>query len=1072
MSFEVYTPIYDGKESGHTLRPHGKGFDVAFSCDRKENTAYRLFTVGETEQYYMWKDEPDGPFMYRMLTDGLDTKHAIRDRYCLSLSCKKYEDYLKRIYKKIMWLPKLSYLKMHSVPTAWTMGLTVSAKNLSISGKGFLQMRVDVRLQKDGVDSRCVYAPADISYVLPIEEGTYTGREFLKEIEIPANTAHVGVFVEGIGYKGECYIETPMLCGNGQNLLPSFNESVSDKNHLDWAAQYISRKEWPEFRVRLNGKVIFTGEVFERSHRHSEWEISLPSKYLQKDNLLTYELISDYHEPLPYTLYEVGVIEQPNAELSVLSVSQAAPAGGKARVLIKTAKQNMRVTLSCPDGKLSGKKEWLFRAKGLHGMLLDCKEPCENASFRLAWDGGVVEGTVLQIVQKTQDRVITGTGDMIYVHQDRESMEEYLSWYLANHVGDLVTIRPTYRWSGTRTINEQVWREFRRLMNELNLKYVLMADGREIPGLSTQPSEELLRGKGFLGIQLHENDGAQYYWSVREITSPTVEMFADMVYFAYAEKPEYTSSRHGKSHVRYVNGKAYFYANRQLPADYRSAHEQSVASLAAVRQQRDTRHTGPSALFRCMLEAGYSWVGAETMYQTMEPIMGFIRGVAKEYGLKTYGVHHAVQWSSTPHESLARFRRFRLALYASYMEGATDINTEEGLWHLEEYYEHHHRFGKACTAHLRQQQDFYRYVSSHSRTGSFYTPIAFLHGRDDGTTFFGKNKTWGFMEQQTAAEDSWDLLTAVYPKANPVVSVYRHGCPDDVPQGYHSGTPYGNLDAISVEAKPAVFRDYRTLMFMGYNRCEAEEAQKLYNRVRSGASLLLTRAHLTTTSNIADLHANHLSFEQNALSFCKGDPVFADTTYRGVPVTVCTNAHTPDEVLATTDDGQPLVVVYRVGKGKIVMFNTREYPSHAAIRADYEEQMKTLCREAGDAEQIWASAGDDVSFAAYDQTDGTRHMYFLAMDWYRAPDFDRHAALRLGKTVYDVALPFGIMLKCVCNESVAAWPVSEDGEVLSISNGTATVQGTGKVDFRLAKGGALRTLTVDFTEKTVQTISL
>ena len=549
MSFERYMQIYNGGEQGTTIRPQKDGATFSFLLDKKENMRYRLFTTGETEQFYFWKDEPDALFLYRMITDALDTEHAVKDRYCLNLSCKKYEQYLKRVYQKVSWRPVLSYLSMKPLPTAWVFGLTVSAKDLAFAKGGFLQMRVDVRLKKEGVDPRSVKGAPDHSYILPIPAGSYAPQALCREIEIPENAAHVGVFIEGKGYRGQCYVEQPHLSADGQNLLPAFTESTADCQKLDWVGQYISRKEWPEFRVRLNGKVIYTGEIFERCHRGSEWSIDLPTALLREQNTVTYELISEYHEPLPYTVYEVGVIEQPDATLSLIAVSKAAPAGGKARVLVRTARPNTKVTLTCHSEQLSGKREYLFREVGLHGILLDCAAPCFHAVFTLSGDGFSVDGAVERIVCRTEDRVITGTGDMIYVHQDERSMEEYLCWYLSNGVGDLITIRPTYRWSGTRMLNAPMWRRFRRLMRELALKYVLMADGREVQGVSTQPQTELLGGKGFLGIQLHERDGAQYYWGLHKQDTHTKEMIGDLFAFAFDEDPDHTSSQIGRAHV-------------------------------------------------------------------------------------------------------------------------------------------------------------------------------------------------------------------------------------------------------------------------------------------------------------------------------------------------------------------------------------------------------------------------------------------------------------------------------------------------------------------------------------------
>ena len=1072
MSFERYMQIYNDGAKGVTLRPGGKSADFSFTLDKNENVRYRLFTTGETEQFYFWKDEPDGPYLYRMITDALDSTHAIKDRYCLDLSCKRFERYLKRVYQKVAWPPKLAYLSMKPLPAAWKFGITVSAKNLTFAKDGFLQMRVDVRLKKEGVHPRSVAGAPDFCYVIPFPAGTYDAKALLREIEIPLDTAHVGVFIEGKGYRGKCYVEQPHLSANGQNLLPAFTESTADKDKLDWVGQYLSRKEWPEFRVRLNGKVIFTGEIFERSHRRSEWSIDLPEALLCRENHVTYELLSDYHDPLPYTVYEVGVIEQPDEPLAILAVSEAAPAGGCARVLVRTARPNTHVTLNCHSDALSGKRDYLFREAGLHGILLSCGEPCNNATFTLSGEGFAAQGCVKRIVCRTKDHVITGTGDMIYVHQDDKSMEEYLSWYLSNGVGDLITVRPCYRWAGTRTLNAPLWRRFRRLMRELDLQYVLMADGREIPGLSTQPQSELQGGKGFLGVQLHERDGAQYYWGTWLRKTHTEEMYYDLAAFAFAEDPDHTASHHSTNAHFETNEGRVLYADRQMPADYRLAHEQSIRSLVRYRRPWDTRHTGPSCLFGAMAEAGYTWLGAETMYSTMEPLLGFLRGVVQDRNMPAFGVHHAVQWSSTPHESPARYRRYRLALYASYMQGATDINTEEGLWHLEEYYESHNRFGKACTAHLKQQQDFYRYVSTHSRTGRFLSPFALLHGRDDGVHFFGKNSIWGVRRPQSAAEDSWELLTVFYPKAVPNRSVYRHACPEDVPQGYHSGTPFGNLDIIPADGKATMRKSHRALAFLGYHRFAEGDAERMLAYVRKGGKLLLSRAHLTVTTDMDAVYHGALEFIGSAMHFADGVPLFAESTVNGVAVSVCTNAKKPDRVLATTDDGRPLVCVYRVGRGEVILFNTKAYPADPAIRSLYERELARLAEETNAAQDVWASCGDDVEFAVYEQKDGTRHVYFLAADWYRDPAILRRAALRLGDTSYAVELPFGVMLKCVTDGKIAVWAKSEEGEVLALDGDVVTVQGTGTVTFTVAKGGKLTAQEVDFSKEPVQILNI
>ncbi len=1070
MSFERYFRFYDGGEEGCTLRPKGGRATFTFHAEPKKDVRYRLFTVGETAQYYMWKDEPDGPHGYRAIADALDRTHALRDRFCLNLSSKKEETYTRRVYKKVMWPPVLSYLGMNPVPEGWRVGLVASAKELRVAEGGFVQLRVDIRLNKPGVSRHSVAGEPDQRILLPIPAGSYTAKRLEKEITIPCDAAHVGVFVEGKGYAGELYVEQPFLSADGQNLLPCFDQDVADKEKFSWTGQFLSQKEWPVFRVRLNGKTVFSGEVFERSHRYSEWEIALPARLLREENTLTYELLSDYHDPLPYTVYEAGLIEQPDAPVSILSVSAVAPAGGFARVLLRTAKPNTRVRVASLCQALGGEGEYLFKEKGLHGLCLPCLAPAAHAAFTVSAGSTVQRGEVEGILEKQDDGVITGSGDMIYVCQKQEDMEEYLSWYLSEQVGDLVTVRPAYRWSGTRTLNRPLWRWFARLMDELRLKYVLMVDGREMPGLAAQPTNEEMAGAGYLGRQDHERDNAQFYGGVNKFVTPTAEQAANLMQFGWQEDPAHVRGS-CNDHAYLCKGESLFgMTDRDRPRDTVACHDQVVSQLKETITEGATRHTGPSCCFKYMHEGGYDWLGAETMYSTMEPLLGFLRGFAKDQAMPAWGVHHAVQWSSSPHAAPEHARRLRLALYSSYMLGATDINTEEGYWHMEEYYEHHHRFVPVCINHLRHQQDFYRYISSHTRTGRFHTPYAFLHGRDDGINFFNPDMTWGILEKQTLAEDSWGLLKTVYPQAKTGSCIYLHGCPTDRPLGFHTSTPYGNADIIPVEAKKETLGDYRALIFLGYNRMTGADADKLLSCVENGATLLLSRAHLSDNTSIEAIRRGELTFAPSALSFAMGEPTFCEAHLGGLALSLCQNAAPADEVLLRTDEGQPLLCRYRVGKGSLLLFQTKEYPAQKALRPAYERAVLSLVGDAVAAEPVWAETGDDVSFTAYRQEDGSTHLYFLAVDWYRPEEKTRTATLRLGQTAYPVSMPFGVMLKCVTDGTRAAWATSEQGEVLSVSSTGIRVQGTGKVTFCIAENGSTRTETIDFSEKNVQVV--
>lgn len=1073
MGFETYEKVYDGYQRGTTLRAGGPGMTLTLPQAAKADRRYRLFVVGETAMFYQWKDEPDHPAHYRTLTDALDPVHAHEAHYCLNLSSKKPEGYVRRVYKKVMWPPVLSYLPMHPVPEDWTFGVWAKAENLRFAEGGYLRMRVEIRYKHEGINRHSVALAPDETHVIDFAEGSWDWRELVREVKIsPENTAHVGVWFEGAGYEGEFYLERAFLtASSGQNMLPDFDVPVPDKEQFDWTAQYISRKEWPEFEVKLGGETLFKDEVFERCHLDSEWEIDLPARLLTGSAELSIRLVSEYHEPVPYIVREVGVIEQPAGAVALIACSEAGSVQDGAYVLLRTDRPNARVRFESPT--LQGQEEYLFEEAGLHGVRLTANAPCLNAPFAFTCEGTTVRGEIARVVDRPRDGVVTGTGDMIYVEQRMDYVEEYLSWYISKGVGSLLTIRPTYRWSGTRLLNPEVWKLVTRVLNEMNIRYVLMLDGRELPGISTNPDDGMLEGTGYYGRQNHERDGAAFYWGTRGGSdSMMTEQYGDMVQYAFKEDPTHTCPGHAPENFYFHGNDVFLYRDPMIPRDYKQGMEESIREMAITRYGAP-RHTGPSAMFKYMLAAGYSWVGAETMYGSMEPLMAFLRGACWAEGRYGMGVHHAVQWSSSPQDAPEHFRRYRLALYVSYMQGATEINTEEGLWHLEEYYSHFHRFSAGCAGHMKQQQDFYRYVSTHSRTGRFHAPMALLHGRCDGWHAFGNHHPWGWQDKPNAeAEKSWDLLKVFYPLSKPGDALYIHGCDTDHAVGYHTGTPMGNVDAVPVESGEELLDRYGALAFMGYHLAEEADFEKLSAYVRKGGKLLLTRAHLTDTTWFDDVAAGRLhEVEGHPFAFCAGAPEYVEQHVGGQAVTVCANVQAPARVLERTDEGLPLVCEYALGEGRVVLVNALAYPAHPALRPLYERCLEQLMRQEVEKEPCWTETGDDVGSAVYEQADGSRHIYLLAVDWYRPEDRIRSAVVRVGEHRYTVSMPFGVMIKCVVRDGLAAWPHDEAGEVLSIEGGKARVQGVGKVRFTLAQGGCAREVEVDFADAPVQELA-
>lgn len=1060
MYNEKFTAIYAGEDIH--LKP-GQSHTFQFDGSNLEN-ADRLFLTGETALFYQWKDEPDYPILYRYIDDALNSKEANKHQYCLDFTANNF-NYPKVAYRKLMWPPVLSYLDLEDYTDKWTMGISAKAKDLCLSEGGYLHFVFEVRYKKDNVNPMSTYEDPDEVFTIDIPEGSYDWKHLAQSIVFDAHrVACVSCILEGMNYSGTVYFEAPsFISENGYNILTDFAPFAGEKSQFNWLGQNLSRKEWPEFEITLNGKVIHCGELFERCHRYSENEVPFSKgSVVPGENTLTIKLISEYRDPLAYNLHEVGLVS--HSDSFVVACPEIISAGQPFAVILRTSQDNAVVSYNL-DGK-SG--SITVEKAGLNALKFTVSNPGQNIVLTLSCGGREEKCSISRCVLHAKDGVYTGTSDLIYINQNDTSFEDFLSWYFANNVGNQLTIRHSYRWNGTRALNDPLWYKTSKLLNDAGMSYAHMVDGRELPGCNANPSMESLEGEGFQGRQSHERDGALSYWGVRDMTGNyNEEMYLDMIARMHRKYPNNMGKDGKKEDQFYVNGRHIAYRDPSVPDDMEAAATFGVNQLARTRGNA-IRHTGPSTLFKYFYQAGYKWTGAELMYGPTELVSSALRGAADVYG-GPVGAHLAVQWSTSPHDTEERYRRYRLALYICYMQGIHEINTEEGLWHLEEYYHYHHRFSDACVNHTKQQQDFYRYVASHSRTGKFYTPIGFIYGRYDGWRVFGRGSTWGKPSFGFSdAEKGWDILKYFYPRSI-LNALYIHECKNK-PQGYYTGTPKGNVDVVPIEGED--FSQYRLLVAPGYNKAMAEDMDKFQNYVRGGGKLIIGWPQLSVTTNRADVVSyKHWYIEHPFVSAIAGKAAFVKDTFGGKPITV--SGHDIDHpVLLRTDSGRPLVYQIPMGSGCVYFVNAKEYVGSDAVYDLYTKLLDKTVPDCLAGEEAYGKGNVDVQFTVFDQGNGQKHIYFIATDWYNNPSVLRHGDLILDGTSYSVDIPFGQMIKAVSGGGKAVWPVEERNEVISNDGTNVRVQGVGKADFMVAANGKTEKITVDFTDNCVQEIKI
>ena len=226
---------------------------------------------------------------------------------------------------------------------------------------------------------------------------------------------------------------------------------------------------------------------------------------------------------------------------------------------------------------------------------------------------------------------------------------------------------------------------------------------------------------------------------------------------------------------------------------------------------------------------------------------------------------------------------------------------------------------------------------------------------------------------------------------------------------------------------------------------EKEDVRPYGNFVNNGGTLICTWSHFTDTSLKEDINNYRLNIVSHPLTEILSD-VKAEfvTDYTGRnEIKACKNISAKCEILSTSDSGTPLVCSFNRGCGKIILVNTLYYPGNKAVYPIYESIIKSESNKilAGEEERI--ECNEDVQYTIFNQNDGTKHIYFTAVDWYNSSEEERCAKLITADSEYIIKIPFGTIVKLVTDGKTAVWPENDFSEIISINGDSFNCQGEG-----------------------------
>lgn len=1023
------------------------------------NKKYRLRLIGEVDVHPLWRCEGYFPLMYRMIDDSLCLDETHHSPYSLKIS-SNWDNYPRRVYAKITSDDLVGEYPELKNPTcgadAFEFGIWYKKDNVIFNQDSKAKFVAEIFYQKQGTHTRDISGNPDEVHTIVLEEGS--GDWEHKSIIIPkkCEIACILVYLTVESCSGTFWFEKPYLhYSSFPNLLHDFKPSNPDMREFDWLGYNLSKKEWPEFAITINNKKVFEGETYQRIYRWPAVEIEIPSGIIKNDdNQINLKLISEYREALPYKLKSIDIISQME-EFKIVSCPDIVSEGKEFSVLIYTPEDYTEVRVSCDASTINPIDHTIvFAQKGLNIVKFNALEAGGKCKLSFSAGQKTVDYPITQIVIREDDHVLTGTGDVIYINQNNKDMEYFISWYLHNQIGNSITFRPVYRWSGSRVLNKEVWSKIVKLCCEMGLYYSHMIDGRELPGLIANPDYEMMDSEYFIGDQDHERDGCYYYWGMGRSLSSYEELYVDI-------NKRVDNRRKLNKMPYYTEHKVYPRYNYNISKNMQEAAQYFVDNVSNIKYHAK-RHTGPSVLFKYFYQAGVQWLGAELMYGPHEVIIAALRGASKSYNKKEYGAHLAVQWSTSPHNTEEKYRRYYLALYICYMNGVGHINTEEGLWRMEERFADHERFDKPCVKLKEVHQKFYRFIQTHSRNGEISVPMAFLHGQDDGWVCFGRRNVWmqeGDQWKFSHPEESWDLLKVFYPKAV-LNAIYRHPCPNS-PQGFYSGTPYGNADITPIESDIEILRCYKILSFLGWNTVSEKQIDKLYEFVENGGILLLGLPHISTeVDRQMALEENYHIINNSKINQLIGAEIndFIDVTLeKGINTKAGEITPNTAKEIVTSKEDYPIVIENSLGTGRVIFVNLKDYPAKEGVRNIYESLLHNLGHTVLEKERQrgWLRSSDNVGFSVYDMDtpNDFRKIYFININWWDKVNNSEKVTLLWQDQAYELDVKYEDINIITIYNGWAIWTYDNETDVINIleeSNGvTLLLQGNGQREFTL-----------------------
>ncbi len=741
------------------------------------------------------------------------------------------------------------------------------------------------------------------------------------------------------------------------------NSDIQDKK---WQGTGISH-ELP-FQVNINGERVYRGKRFFSWFRgtqklediHIPVSLERPSKL---DNLI--EIINE--DPETHLLInEVQIKIEWSSDLKMTCPSWVS--NGERFVLqVACAKPHTDIKFfydRClkPLDKLPHHLD-----KGLHLFRFEAVEVGENQKIRLSTESDFYSTQIDYILDSDPSRPVLVGYDLNVLAPESGDIDYFLEHMTKESLGNLVIFRTEKSYVPWST-----WERWVNFCHAHGIYFLIQFERMDL--VDTEKTDiaimaKKIGGKYFLGGLLHELSGTIYGWRSLGIPSSLDEV-SDM----------------REARDRYIEfvTKQFSFLPPDIPCWLGEA----------------------SPVERYDYKAGVDFILSEIMCGHTGLLLASSRGAAKAFNKSIWGIHMACHIHKHP-EDRANERMFRLALYLSYMYGADIYYDEESA--ITKFHGHKRSLSDPENVFRRDiMKDFMRFAQLNKRVGEAQVKIGFLHGNYEALSG-GLNESpsvipvWGnvgggsYEWRYGIAEAGWNYLDHFLP------GVWLGPIKQDFSKVrlWFTGTPYGQVDLVPIEAPSSALSCYELLILPGYNCMTDKIYKNLREYVHSGGTLLCSVAQLLKVPihdeelqpkselliNGGDLeeflgiHILNGAFGLNEVELEWAEEerkVFSfGQEVRNAQVQITGEV----KVLSRNKESkEPLLIERRYGAGHVYLLTTWDYPGHPGLNEFMRYILSKMAEMYRGSVNI-IDPSQEINYVHYSSDDGMNTVYLVNTDW-------------------------------------------------------------------------------------------